>query len=70
MEKNREIGPLQDAQQAIKTVSDSSLSWRIKPNRICIMDFSAGGHLALTAGTHFDIILIPNKSIQIFGSIL
>ena len=57
---NREIGPLQDAQQAIKTVRDSAAKWNINPNRIGIMGFSAGGHLASTAGTHFNKLLIPN----------
>jgi len=59
---NREISPLQDAQQAIKTVRDSAAKWFINPNRIGIMGFSAGGHLAATAGTHFDKVLIPNKN--------
>jgi acetyl esterase/lipase len=59
---NREIGPLQDAQQAIKTVRDSAEKWNINPNRIGIMGFSAGGHLASTAGTHFNKTYIANSS--------
>jgi acetyl esterase/lipase len=58
---NREIGPLQDAQQAIKTVREKAKDWNIDPSRIGIMGFSAGGHLAATAGTHFSTALIPNK---------
>ncbi|MDX9753443.1 MAG: alpha/beta hydrolase [bacterium] len=46
--------PLQDAQQAIRTVRAKAADLRIDPNRIGIMGFSAGGHLASTAGTHFD----------------
>jgi len=59
MEK-KEIGPLQDAQQAIKIVRERASEWNINPNRIGIMGFSAGGHLASTAGTHFKKSLIPN----------
>ncbi len=57
---NREIGPLQDAQQAIKTVRDSAAEWIINPDRIGILGFSAGGHLAATAGTHFTKSYIHN----------
>jgi acetyl esterase/lipase len=58
---NREIGPLQDAQQAIKMAREHARAWHIDPSRIGIMGFSAGGHLAATAGTHFTKALIPNK---------
>lgn len=47
------IGPLQDAQQAIKTVRQRAPEWSVDPKKIGIMGFSAGGHLAATAGTHF-----------------
>lgn len=57
---NREIGPLQDAQQAIKIVKDRANEWNLNPGRIGIMGFSAGGHLASTEGTHYDEVLIPN----------
>jgi acetyl esterase/lipase len=46
--------PLQDAQRAIRTVRSRAREWNIDPNRIGILGFSAGGHLASTAGTHFD----------------
>ncbi|OPH52020.1 esterase [Paenibacillus ferrarius] len=46
--------PLQDAQRAIRTVRHHAEEWRIDSNRIGILGFSAGGHLASTAGTHFD----------------
>ncbi|WP_291927807.1 alpha/beta hydrolase [Chitinophaga sp.] len=54
------IGPLQDAQQAIKTVRQQAAQWQIDPHRIGLMGFSAGGHVAATAGTHFDQALINN----------
>jgi acetyl esterase/lipase len=59
---NKEIGPLQDAQQAIKTVRDNADKWNINPNRIGIMGFSAGGHLASTAAIHFNKPYISNTS--------
>ena len=57
---NREIGALQDAQQAIKMVRDSAKSWNIHRGRIGIMGFSAGGHLAATAATHYEKAVISN----------
>ena len=57
---NREIGPLQDVQQAIKTVRQRAKEWNVEVNRIGIMGFSSGGHLASTAGTHFETAVIPD----------
>lgn len=45
---------LGDAQRAIRTVRARAPEFRIAPDRIGIWGFSAGGHLASTAGTHFD----------------
>ena len=50
---NKEIVPLQDAQQAILQVRTHTKEWGIKENRIGILGSSAGGHLASTAGTHY-----------------
>ncbi|KAA6440083.1 alpha/beta hydrolase [Dyadobacter flavalbus] len=58
--KDQSIGPLQDAQQAIKTVRERAGEWKIDPGKIGIMGFSAGGHLASTAGTHYDSTFIEN----------
>jgi acetyl esterase/lipase len=60
--KNKEIGPLQDAQQAIKMVRERAKEWNVNPDRIGIMGFSAGGHLASTEGTHYSKALIENSS--------
>jgi len=60
--KNKEIGPLQDAQQAIKVVRERAKEWNINPGRIGIMGFSAGGHLASTEGTHYTKALIENNN--------
>jgi acetyl esterase/lipase len=45
---------LQDAGRAIRTVRAGAEKWQVNPHRIAILGFSAGGHLASTAGTHFD----------------
>jgi acetyl esterase/lipase len=44
---------LQDAARALRTVRARAKEWGIDPQRIGILGFSAGGHLAATAGTHF-----------------
>lgn len=46
--------PIQDAQRAIRTVRSRGKEWGVDPNRIGILGFSAGGHLASTAATHFN----------------
>jgi acetyl esterase/lipase len=52
--EGRATVPLLDAQRAIRTVRVNAARWNLDPRRIGIMGFSAGGHLASTAGTHFD----------------
>jgi acetyl esterase/lipase len=46
--------PLQDAARAVRTVRARAAEWGLDPERIGILGFSAGGHLASTLGTHFD----------------
>jgi acetyl esterase/lipase len=46
--------PLQDVQRAIRTVRAGSGRWGLDPQRIGVLGFSAGGHLASTALTHYD----------------
>jgi acetyl esterase/lipase len=46
--------PLQDAQRAIRTVRSRAKQWSVDPKRIGILGFSAGGHLASSAATHFN----------------
>ena len=58
--KDKSIGPLQDAQRAVQIVRERASEWNIDPNKIGIMGFSAGGHLASTAETHFDRSYIEN----------
>jgi acetyl esterase/lipase len=57
---DKEIGPLQDAQRAILVLRSNAGQWGLDQNRIGILGFSAGGHLASTAGTHFDKNYIDN----------
>jgi acetyl esterase/lipase len=59
---NKEIGPLQDAQRAIQIVREHAKEWGLNPGKIGIMGFSAGGHLASTAGTHYQKAVIPNPN--------
>jgi acetyl esterase/lipase len=58
--KDKSIGPLQDAEQAMKFVRDNAVKYKIK--RTGIIGFSAGGHLASTLGTHFRKSFITNTS--------
>lgn len=51
---NKTVGPLQDAQEAMRIVRLNAAKWNIDPNKIGIMGFSAGGHLASTLSTHYD----------------
>jgi acetyl esterase/lipase len=51
----RHPAPLLDAQRAMRTVRAHAKEWRLDPNRIGVMGFSAGGHVASTVGTHFDV---------------
>ncbi|RPH97944.1 MAG: T9SS C-terminal target domain-containing protein [Calditrichaeota bacterium] len=50
----RHIAPIQDAHRAIRLVRDRADEWNIDPNKVGIMGFSAGGHLAGSAAVHAD----------------
>jgi acetyl esterase/lipase len=50
----KKYAPLQDAQAAIALVRNNAVKWNIDPAKVGIMGFSAGGHLAATASTHFN----------------
>lgn len=51
---DRSLAPLQDAQQAVRLVRSKATEWGLKKDKIGIMGFSAGGHLASTTATHFN----------------
>lgn len=57
----RELGPIQDAQEAVHIVRNKAKEWGINPEKIGVMGFSAGGHLASTVGTHFQTPYNPNR---------
>lgn len=59
---DKSIGPLQDVQQAIKVVRENAARWGIDKNKVGIMGFSAGGHLAATGATHFAKSYIDNTN--------
>ena len=59
---DKKIGPLQDAQQAIKIVRENASKWGIDINKVGIMGFSAGGHLASTEATHYKKAVIENDN--------
>lgn len=52
--KDKTIGPLQDAQEAIRLVRRNAAAWKINPDKVGVMGFSAGGHLAASLSTRFD----------------
>ena len=52
--KDKSVGPLQDAQEAMRIIRRNAASWNINPTKIGVIGFSAGGHLASTLSTHFD----------------
>jgi acetyl esterase/lipase len=52
--KLRHAVPLLDANRAIRLTRANAIKWKIDPHRIGILGFSAGGHVASTATTHFD----------------
>lgn len=59
--RDKATAPLMDAQQAIKFVRDMAKEYNIDSNKIGIIGYSAGGHLASTLGTHYNPVYIPNK---------
>lgn len=47
--------PLNDAKRAMRLIRANAAAWNVDPGRLGIMGFSAGGHLASTVSTHFDL---------------
>lgn len=52
--RGRPAVPLLDAQRAIRLTRSNAKAWGCDPERVGIIGFSAGGHLAATAATRFD----------------
>ena len=59
--KDKTIGPLQDAQEAIRMVRRNAKEWHLDATKIGIMGFSAGGHLASTISTHYSDKVYDSK---------
>lgn len=59
---DKSIAPLQDAQQAILLARTNAGNWGIDKNKIGIMGFSAGGHLASSLATHYNDVKIENPT--------
>lgn len=55
--------PLHDAQRAIRLTRAQAKHWNIDAEKVGILGFSAGGHLASTAGTHFDTGIANAKDV-------
>ncbi len=51
--KDKSIGPLQDAQEAMRIIRRNAVAWNIDPKEVGVIGFSAGGHLASTLSTHY-----------------
>lgn len=59
---DKTIAPLQDAQQAMLLARTNAAEWGIDANKIGIMGFSAGGHLAASLSSHYADVKIDNPS--------
>lgn len=53
--------PLQDAQRALRLFRQRAADWNVDPNRIGVLGFSAGGHLTILAGTHWNEPTYPKQ---------
>lgn len=74
--EDKRIGPLQDVQQALRLVRRHASEWQVSPDKVGVMGFSAGGHLAGTASTLYrdkvypvsdDVSARPSFSILAYG---
>jgi acetyl esterase/lipase len=63
---NKHSSPLEDAHAAIRMVREHATEWHIDPHRLGILGYSAGGHVASTAGTHFDAATRPDFMLLIY----
>jgi acetyl esterase/lipase len=52
--QDKTIGPLQDAQESIRFVRRNAAKWGINSQKVGVIGFSAGGHLASTLSTHYN----------------
>jgi len=52
--KDKKVGPLQDVQEGMRVIRRNAKKWNINPNKVGVIGFSAGGHLASTLSTHYN----------------
>jgi len=57
--ENKSVVPLMDAQRAVRLLRGNAEKWNLDPDKIGIMGFSAGGHLAASLSTHFNEKVYP-----------
>lgn len=59
--EDKSMGPLQDALQAIYLIRKNASVWELNTNKIGVMGFSAGGHLAASLTVHYNDMKIQNQ---------
>lgn len=64
---NRHPAPLADASRALRIVRKHATEWRVKADKIAVLGFSAGGHLAGSLGVHYD--LVKTKTDDLAGQV-
>jgi len=55
--ENKSVGPLQDAQEAVRYIRRHAEKWNLDSNKIGILGYSAGGHLAASLSTKYDEVV-------------
>ncbi len=63
--ENAEIRPLEDVQEAMRYLRKNASKYNLNPEKIGVMGFSAGGHLAAMAANKFNDIVGENKDLSI-----
>lgn len=63
----RSVVPLQDAQRAMKIIRSNASEWGIKPDKIGVMGFSAGGHVATSVGVNIEDVSTIGDSLDQFS---
>ncbi|WP_432710419.1 alpha/beta hydrolase [Pedobacter sp.] len=63
--EDKSTGPLQDAQQAMSLLQKNAKRWGINPDKIGVMGFSAGGHLASTLSVRYNAPKISDQTANI-----
>lgn len=73
--KDKTIGPLQDAQEAVRYIRRNAKKWNLYTDKIGVLGYSAGGHLAAALSTKYDEVIYsltdtvsakPNFSLLIY----